>query len=81
MHAVLCCVVPAGQIGLGRLKSVSLLGVSGLVPLVSMGPIHAGPGPVEGSSLHVPEVSLFLDPVQSLVYKQAVLKVGQYSST
>ena len=75
MHA-LCYAVWAWQIGLGRLKSVSLLGVSGLVPLVSVGPISAGPGPVEGSSLHAPEVSLFLDPVQSLLYKQAVLKVG-----
>ena len=46
------------QVALGRVHWISLASVSGLVPLVTIGPISIGPGPVERSHCHVPRLQV-----------------------
>lgn len=65
------------QVRLGRLHGVSFAGVTGCVPLLTLGPCSVGPGPVEKSSLVAPEgVRLYIDPLTSLVQQQLVLTLA-----
>jgi hypothetical protein len=59
---------------LGLLQRVDLAGLTGLVPLLVTGPVSAGPGPVERSSVTAPAgLHVFIDPLASLAYRQLVL--------
>ena len=65
------------QITLGGLRYVSLGGLTGMVPLASLGPVAVGPGPVEKSSIVAPQgVQLYLDPLASMVQKQVGWDAG-----
>eukprot|EP00798_Chlamydomonas_sp_ICE-L_P004358 gene4358-14478_t len=46
-----------------------------MVPLISVGPLEVGPGPVEKSHLAMNELAVFLDPVQSAIHKQIMLQI------
>lgn len=60
---------------MGRVKWVAPSGVLGLHPLAAIGPVRVGPGPIEHSSALLPNVQISMDPVQSLVQRQVVLKI------
>eukprot|EP00955_Chlamydomonas_euryale_P057455 356778-Chlamydomonas_euryale.AAC.6 len=47
----------------------------GLMPLVRAGPVSIGPGPVEKTRLAIPELSLYFDPLASVLARKAVLSV------
>ncbi|GIM02661.1 hypothetical protein Vretimale_7450, partial [Volvox reticuliferus] len=65
------------DISLGRIRWVGLGGVTGVVPLVRLGPVAVGPqwGGAERSHAALPAVSIYLEPLTSLVYRQAVMRV------
>ena len=46
------------QVTLGRVNWVSLGGILGLAPLVSLGPLSIGPNPIERSCISAPQVCL-----------------------
>ncbi len=56
---------------------MSLAGVTGCVPLLTIGPCSVGPGPEEKSSLIAPDgVCVYIDPLTSLIQQQVVLTVA-----
>ena len=57
------------------MKWLAPSGVLGLHPLAAIGPVSVGPGPIEHSSALLPDVRISMDPVQSLVQRQVVLKI------
>eukprot|EP00891_Asterochloris_glomerata_P005156 jgi/Astpho2/5156/Aster-x0241 len=65
----------AREVDVGRVKWVAPSGVLGLHPLAAIGPVRVGPGPIEHSSALLPNVRISMDPVQSLVQRQVVLKI------
>lgn len=66
---------PCLQVSLGAVRWVGLEGATGLLPLARIGPVALGAGPVEQSHLYAPEIRVYLDPLQSLMWQQAVLRV------
>lgn len=71
------CSVTMRQVTLGRVHWVSLGGLTGVVPLASIGPVTVGPGPVEKSSGIAPQgIQVYVDPLASIIYKQAVLALS-----
>lgn len=61
------------DVDIGKVHWVAPTGLTGLHPLVSMGPIAVGAGPVERSSAVLERVSLRVDPLQSLLRGRIVL--------
>ena len=57
------------------MKWLAPSGVLGLHPLAAIGPVSVGPGPIEHSSALLPDVRISINPVQSLVQRQVVLKI------
>lgn len=49
--------------------------MTGVVPLVRLGPFSVGPSPIEFSRISAPEVAVYVEPIQSLINRQLVLKV------
>ncbi len=49
--------------------------MTGAAPLLRLGPVRLGPGPAERSHAVVPQLALFVEPLTSLVYRQAVLRL------
>ena len=69
------------SVALGRVRWLSPLGVTGLAPLASVGPVAVGPGPAETSSLTADEVLVSLDAVRSLASRRPVLAVRGVRTT
>jgi hypothetical protein len=65
------------QVSLGRIRWVGLGGVTGVVPLARLGPVAVGPrwSGAERSHAALPSLSVYLEPLTSLVYRQAVLRL------
>jgi hypothetical protein len=60
---------------LGQVKLVSLLGFTGTLPLVSLGPLYVGEGPVEASRVYAPDAQVFVNPIKSLMLRQVSFRV------
>lgn len=63
------------EVQLGVVNWVAPTGLLGLTPLASVGPVRVGAGPVERSSASLRQVTVGLDPVQSLLQRRIVLAV------
>ena len=63
------------DVSLGRVRWLSPLGLTGLAPLASVGPVAVGPGAGERSSAVADEVLLSLDAARSLAQLRLVLTV------
>ena len=63
------------EVALGPVRWVAPMGLLGITPLGCMGPVHVGPGRVEGSSAEVQRLMVGLDPVQSVLQGRVVLTV------
>ena len=61
------------EVELGAVRWLSPAGLTGLVPLVRLGPVSVGPGPVEQSSAAIQHVAVGLDPMQSALQRRVVL--------
>lgn len=64
------------QVEVGAVRWLSPPGVSGLMPVASLGPVRVGPGPVESSSASVEEVMLGLDAWRSIVQREVVVTLA-----
>ena len=53
------------------------LGLTGMTPLAAVGPVSVGPSHsgAERSSLEAPHVTVFVDALQSLLQRKAVLRL------
>ncbi len=62
---------------MSRVKWVMPLGITGVTPLAAVGPVTVGPshGGAERSSLEAPHVTVFVDALQSLLQRKAVLRL------
>ncbi len=60
-----------------RVKWVMPLGITGIMPLAAVGPVSVGPSHsgAERSSLEAPHVTVFVDALQSLLQRKAVLRL------
>jgi hypothetical protein len=65
------------SVKLGQVKQVSLLGLTGTLPLVSLGPLYVGEGPVEASRVYAPNAQVFVDPIKSLILRQVSFRVSE----
>ena len=63
------------KVGVGKVNWLAPTGVTGVHPLVSVGPVSLGPSEVEGSWAYLPEVRVSMDPVKSLIQHKLVLNV------
>lgn len=54
---------------------VAPTGVLGVTPLASVGGVHVGPGSAEQTSFSADALEVSLDPLQSLIQRQLILKV------
>lgn len=64
------------EVEVGAVRWLSPPGVSGLMPVASLGPVRVGPGPVESSSASVEEVMLGLDAWRSIVQREVVVTLA-----
>ncbi len=62
---------------MSRVKWVMPLGVTGVTPLAAVGPVSVGPSHsgAERSSIEAPHVTVFVDALQSLLQRKAVLRL------
>ena len=62
---------------MSRVKWVMPLGVTGVTPLAAVGPVSVGPSHsgAERSSVEAPHVTVFVDALQSLLQRKAVLRL------
>ena len=62
---------------MSRVKWVMPLGITGVTPLAAVGPVSVGPSHsgAERSSLEAPHVTVFVDALQSLLQRKAVLRL------
>ena len=65
------------QVSVSRVKWVMPLGITGMTPLAAFGPVSMGPSHsgAERSSLDAPHVTVFVDALQSLLQRKAVLRL------
>ncbi len=63
------------QVSIEGISWVSPAGLAGITPLASVKNVSVGPGPAEGSSMHVEHAEVHVDPVQSLLQGKLALKV------
>ena len=62
---------------IARVKWIAPTGLVGLTPLAAVGPVSVGPSHsgLERSSLEAQHVTVFVDALQSLLQRKAVLRV------
>ena len=65
------------QVCVSRVKWVMPLGLTGVTPLAAIGPVSVGPSHsgAERSSVEAPHVTVFVDALQSLLQRKAVLRL------
>ena len=60
---------------MGKVNWLAPTGVTGMHPIVSMGPVSLGPGQAEGSWAYLPEVRVSVNPVKSMIQHKLVLNL------
>lgn len=65
------------QVSITRVEWIAPMGLLGITPLASVGPVSVGPSQsgLERSSLEVERVTIFVDALQSLLQRKAVLRM------
>ena len=61
------------EVEVGSVHWLSPVGLTGLTPLASLGPVSVGPAPHEQSSLTAERVTVGVDPLRSLAQRRVVL--------
>lgn len=65
------------QVSISRVKWIAPTGLVGVTPLLAVGPVSVGPSHsgLERSSLEAEHVTVFMDVLQSLLQRKAVLRL------